>query len=149
VRFSRPGIANRRMAIPKSVLSDCKGLRRHLRVVVLPIPLAPQGAAMTLAYAPSGRSRSAHFALRNEMFRRAWRNSLKSLRARNRAFRGIDWFQWLNSRFASPVSQVVCFQWLSTPFRFAAVFFCRWAPRPATGGLCEARTGPFITSGKQ
>ena len=78
-RFSRPATANRRMAISESILSDSKGLRRHFRVVVAPNLLVPQGAARTLRYAPSGRSRNAHFARRNETFRRAWRKSLKSL----------------------------------------------------------------------
>jgi hypothetical protein len=97
------------MAISEFILSDSKGLRRHFRVVVAPTPFVPQGAARTLQYAPSRRSRNAHFALRNETFRRAWRKSLKSLWVPNRAFRGIVCFQWLNWRFVSPFSRVCLF----------------------------------------
>jgi hypothetical protein len=38
--------ASRRLAIAESILSDSKGLRRHFRVAVLPLPLEPRRAAL-------------------------------------------------------------------------------------------------------
>jgi hypothetical protein len=45
------------------------------------------------------------FAERNERFRDAGRKSLKSLMVRNRPFRRIVCFQWLDPLFVSPESQ--------------------------------------------
>jgi hypothetical protein len=53
--------------------------------------------------APENREK--HFAKRNETFRTAGGNSLKSLQALNQVFRGIVCFQGFNPRFVSPFSQ--------------------------------------------
>jgi hypothetical protein len=37
---------SRRLAIVESILSDTKGLRRHLRVALLPLPAKPRRAAL-------------------------------------------------------------------------------------------------------
>jgi hypothetical protein len=52
-----------------------------------------KGVHAMLADAEKRPKRNAHFARRNETFRRPGRKSLESLRAPNRAFRGIVCFQ--------------------------------------------------------
>jgi hypothetical protein len=47
------------------------------------------------------RKRNKSFAKRNETFRSAGLNSLKSLRSANHRFRGIVYFQWFNCVFVS------------------------------------------------
>src|ERR1700733_8987711 len=50
-------------------------------------------------------NRGKHFAKRNETFRTAGGNSLKSLQALNQGFRGIVCFQGFNARFVSLFSR--------------------------------------------